>query len=456
MLQTALEENHTPLTVEEVKDMLLRTEKGAVKSTIGNCLIVFQNDPYLAGSLAYNLLAMKTYIVKPLWYDRPEGEAMDDTDMAYIRLYMENNYGLTCKEKIEVAAVLAAHENTFHPVQDYLNQLSWDGTERIRYCLHHFLGSDVDDFNYEVFKLFLMGAISRAFHPGCKFDVMLCLVGGQGAGKSTFFRFLAVKDEWFSDDLRKLDDKDVYEKLQGYWIIEMSEMIATANAKSIEEIKSFLSRQKENYRIRYDKFASDKLRKCVFGGTSNTMDFLPLDRSGNRRFLPVMVKTEEAEVHIMADQTESRAYIEQVWAEAMEIYRSGDFELKLPDKMQKMLKDRQQEFMPEDTKAGMIQAFLDSYKGNTVCSKLLCKEALNHTYDDPQNWELREICDIMNQSISGWNYFSNPRNFADYGRQRGWERADLATKSCNKKEISQQNLFDEFTEIANTEEIPFK
>ena len=35
---------------------------------------------------------------------------------------------------------------------------------------------------------------------------MLCLVGGQGAGKSTFFRFLAIKDEWFSDDLRKLDD----------------------------------------------------------------------------------------------------------------------------------------------------------------------------------------------------------------------------------------------------------
>ena len=35
---------------------------------------------------------------------------------------------------------------------------------------------------------------------------MLCLVGGQGAGKSTFFRLLAVRDEWFSDDLRKLED----------------------------------------------------------------------------------------------------------------------------------------------------------------------------------------------------------------------------------------------------------
>ena len=444
------------MSVNEVKEMLLRTEKGAVKSTIGNCLIVLQNDPYLAGALAYNLLAVKTYIVKPLWYQRPEGSALNDTDLAYIRLYMESNYGLTCEKKIEDAVTLAAHENSFHPVRECLKELVWDGKERIRYCLHHFLGADIDEFNYEIFKLFLLGSIHRAFHPGCKFDVMLCLVGGQGAGKSTFFRFLAIKDEWFSDDLRKLDDDSVFEKLQGYWIIEMSEMIATANAKSIEEIKSFLSRQKENYRIRYDKFASDRLRQCVFGGTSNTMDFLPLDRSGNRRFLPVLVKTEEAEVHILADEAESRVYIKQVWAEAMEIYRRGQWELKLPSDIQKILKDRQQNFMPEDTKAGMIQAFLDAYKGNTVCSKLLYKEALDHPYNDPQHWELREICDIMNQSIVGWKYFSNPRTFAGYGRQRGWERDISATKPDNSGDSTQENLFDGFIRVENQEELPFK
>ena len=59
---------------------------------------------------------------------------------------------------------------------------------------------------------------------------MLCLVGGQGAGKSTFFRLLAVRDEWFSDDLRKLDDDNVYRKLQGHWMIEMSEMMATGGS----------------------------------------------------------------------------------------------------------------------------------------------------------------------------------------------------------------------------------
>ncbi|WP_243037246.1 virulence-associated E family protein, partial [Clostridium sp. AM34-9AC] len=96
---------------------------------------------------------------------------------------------------------------------------------------------------------------------------------------------LAGRDEWFSDDLKKLDDENVYRKLQGHWIIEMSEMIATANAKSIEEIKSFLSRQKETYKVPYETHPADRLRQCVFGGTTNRQDFLPRDRTGNRRFL---------------------------------------------------------------------------------------------------------------------------------------------------------------------------
>ncbi len=73
---------------------------------------------------------------------------------------------------------------------------------------------------------------------------MLCLVGGQGVGKSTFFRFMAVKDDWFTDDIGKLDSEKVYCQLRGHWMIEMSEMVATARSKSIEETKSFLSRQK--------------------------------------------------------------------------------------------------------------------------------------------------------------------------------------------------------------------
>ena len=430
--------------------MLATTEKGGVRNSIKNFLRVFQHDPLLSGVIAYNLLTDRTDVVKPIGYDRSPSASMTDTDMKYIRLYLEENYDLTSEKKIMDAADLAAHQNSYHPIRDFLNSLTWDGTERIRYCLHHFLGAEADEYTFQALRLFLLGAIHRAFRPGCKFEVMLCLVGGQGAGKSTFFRLLAGKDEWFSDDLRKLDDENVYRKLQGHWIIEMSEMIATANAKSIEEIKSFLSRQKEVYKIPYETHPADRLRQCVFGGTSNAMDFLPLDRSGNRRFLPVQVCPEQAEVHILEDEAASRAYLQQVWAEAMTIYRTGDWKLTFSPEMVRYLKAHQKDFMPEDTKAGMIQAFLDSYAGDTVCSKQLYKEALNHIFDEPKQWEIREINEIMNQCVTGWTYFSNPRSFAGYGRQKGWERERAATGSGN----SAAKIPDGFVEITEQIEMP--
>lgn len=95
----------------------------------------------------------------------------------------------------------------------------------------------------------------------------------------------------------------------------------------------------------------------MFGGTSNTLDFLPLDRAGNRRFLPIMVYPEVAEVHILENESASRAYLLQVWAEAMSIYKRGRYSMKFTKEIQKQLVEVQKDFMPEDTEAGQIQGF---------------------------------------------------------------------------------------------------
>ena len=55
---------------------------------------------------------------------------------------------------------------------------------------------------------------------------------------------------------------------------------------------------------------------------------------------------------------DGNAVVEQMWAEAMEIYRSGRFKLAFSSAMQRYLKEHQRDFMPEDTRAGMIQAYL--------------------------------------------------------------------------------------------------
>ena len=409
------------LTVEQVRENLSVTEKGQPANTIGNCRTVFCQDPLLRGAIRLNLLTDRVDIVRDLGWRRSTS-ALADTDVKYLLLYFEQNYGLTSENKLMAALSIVANENCYHPIRDVLNSLMWDGMPRIRSCLHHFLGADESDYVEEMLKHFLLGAIRRVFHPGSKYEELLCLVGGQGAGKSTFFRFLAIQDEWFSDDLKKLDDDKVFAKLQGHWIIEMSEMLATSNAKSIEEIRSFISRQKETYRTPYETQPKDRLRQCVFGGSSNTLDFLPLDRAGNRRFLPVMIYPEKAEVHILEDEAASREYLLQVWAEAMTIYRSGEYSMKFSKEIQRQLVEVQKDFMPEDTEAGQIQGFLEHYTGNVVCSKQLFKEALGHAFEEPKRWQLHNINEIMNTVVRGWKPFSNPRMFAGYGRQRGWER----------------------------------
>ena len=218
-------EERAPRTITDVKEMLSKHSNGEIQRTIQNCITILQNDHVLADAIRLNLLSERIDIVKPVGWPR-SGKTLNDTDMKYILRRMEK-YGISSEKKIESAIRIVANENRYHPIRDYLNGLQWDGTKRIPHVLHHFLGAAEDEYTCEAMKIFLLGAIKRVFQPGCKFETMLCLVGGQGAGKSTFFRLLAVKDEWFSDDLRRLDDDNVYRKLQGHWIIEMSEMIAT-------------------------------------------------------------------------------------------------------------------------------------------------------------------------------------------------------------------------------------
>ena len=78
-----------PRSVEEVKSMLESTEKGGVRNSIKNCLTVFQLDPLLSGAVAYNLLTDRTDLLKPIDSQKRPGSSMTDTDMKYIRLYLE-------------------------------------------------------------------------------------------------------------------------------------------------------------------------------------------------------------------------------------------------------------------------------------------------------------------------------------------------------------------------------
>lgn len=423
-----------------IREKLEKTNKGGTANSISNCQLILRHDPIFKGKIRRNELTGCTDIVGEIHWQR-EGTLLSDKDIPHILLYFEQHYGITSEKKILHALEVIAGENHFHPIRDYLNNLCWDSVPRVREALHHFLGADISDFNEQCLRVFMLGAVNRVFHPGCKFDLMLVLVGGQGAGKSTFLRFLAVKDEWFTDDIRKLDDENIYRRIMSHWIVEMSEMVATANARSIEEIKSFLSRSKDTYKVPYDRFPADRPRQCVFAGTTNRMDFLPMDRTGNRRFLPVQVHPERADIHILSNEAASRAYFDQLWAEIMVQYRSGDFSTHLSKGMEQQLVQEQALFRQEDTLAGQIIGFMESYPGDKLCSKQIYCEALRHPYDEPRTWETREICEVVNLAIAGgelpgWRAFTSPKRFPKYGTQRGWERIP---KTVNEESASNVN-----------------
>ena len=64
-------------------------------------------------------------------------------------------------------------------------------------CFPNIWGAEEDAYTREIMQLLMLAAIHRVYEPGCKYEIMVCLVGGQGAGKSTFFGSLQSRMNGF-------------------------------------------------------------------------------------------------------------------------------------------------------------------------------------------------------------------------------------------------------------------
>lgn len=79
--------------VDEVRESLSVTEKDQPANTIGNRRTVFCHDPLLRDAIRLNLLTDRVDIVRDLGWRR-NTSALTDTDVKYLLLYFEQNYGL--------------------------------------------------------------------------------------------------------------------------------------------------------------------------------------------------------------------------------------------------------------------------------------------------------------------------------------------------------------------------
>ena len=203
--------------------------------------------------------------------------------------------------------------NRFNPVTDYLNSLQWDGQQRLDALFTHYLNAENVEFARLTGPKFLIGMVARAFKPGCKRDEMPIFEGEQGAKKSTALNILAG-DEYFSDGLPNIHDKDAMQHLQGMWLIEIGELSALRKSE-VEDVKRFVTSKTDKFRPAYGRNMVESRRTSVFAATTNAETYLK-DPTGARRFWPIRCG--------QIDLDGLRRDRDQLFAEAVTRYRAGE------------------------------------------------------------------------------------------------------------------------------------
>lgn len=432
---------------DEWEEQLETTKRGAVQSTISNILLILENHPAFAGHITHDLFSGVNAVVGGLPWNK-DAKQWKDADDANLRLWLERHYGITGKEKVADALTATLTRHSYHPIRDYLNGLTWDGTPRLERLVIDYVGADDNDLTRTMTRKHFTAAVARVFEPGCKYDYCLVLTGPEGAGKSTLFSKMG--GQWFNDSITTTEGKEGMEQLRRAWIIEMGELAGIKRSEA-ENVKAFLSKKVDIYRAAYGRHTTDYPRQCVFCGTTNEALFLKGD-TGNRRFWVIRI-----EPHLRKHrkwQTALDRDRDQLWAEAVHYYREGE-KLYLDEEMEALARKRQQEFNDDvdDPLFGMLQKFLDTklpgdwnmrdindrrrwlkstdpldaegieVRDRVCAAEFICEMMGKDMTDKEYKYIARKVCKMM-EGWEGWERLSTTKHAQKlYGIQKGFRRA---------------------------------
>ena len=424
-------------------------KQGKIKDTLDNIVLIIRNDPELQ-SLAFNKHRDGIDARNGLpWSQMKEG--WNDSDNAAIKVYISNKYGVYSPTKTKDAILAVAAERAYHPIKEYLDNLSeWDGIDRVETLLVDYFGATDNSYTRAVTRKTMVAAVARIYHPGTKFDSVLILNGPQGIGKSTFFAKLA--GDWFSDSLTLTDMKDKAgpEKLQGYWMLELGEL-AGMRKTDVEVVKSFISRCDDKYRASYGVNVESHPRQCVIVGSTNAESGFLRDITGNRRFWPVRISGNGKKKAWQMSVYD----VEQIWAETLVLYEKGE-KLYLEGDDVHLATSEQDDAMESDEREGLVRTYLDtllpedwdtmsayerrnflngsefggeSHVGTVertlVCNMEIWCECFGKEAAAMKPADSYAIAGIM-KKIGDWNKYTGNKNgtsnFPIYGKQRCYER----------------------------------
>nr|DAU73348.1 MAG TPA: virulence associated protein E [Caudoviricetes sp.] len=429
---------------------------GQTLNDVHNLRLLKKHDPVLSG-LAYNTMNLATITRRDFpWRKVTPGkdDQLTNADRVEISDHIHYTYNLrqTSKERVNDVIDTVAQDHSFHPVEEYLEGLEWDGVSRIE----TWLPGEVNNYKRSVARLTAVQSVARMLDPGVKVDNCMILSGGEGLGKTWFIERMARGWTCTLGPIDRGSARDTIMIMSRSWIAVADEGYSLKKADA-DNMKNFITRTHDEVRLPYARETVGLPRRQVIWGTTNDPTFLHA-QEGNRRFLIVNV-SEKLDFDKYTGE-----YVDQVWAEAVHLWKEsrakygveGNPDLYLNAEEEAVAKGVREEATEEDSLVGLIQDYLDTlvpenwetmpvsdriywleaskqglvkpgtHRIERVCSFEIWKVLLGNTCGKPSRVESLEIAEALRR-VPGWESSGSKRaRFAFFGRQRYFSRVEEA------------------------------
>lgn len=334
------------------KTLFEETKDGSLKTTsVKNVVLILKTDKNLQNLFKFNEFTNEVDVVRNAELKTSIGKIniakgqYTDQVINGVELYIESSSkykGAIFKNNvIDQGITNVAYMNSYNPVIDYMNEAyaKWDKEERLDKLFVDYLGAPHDETTSLITELWFMGAVAKAYNPKTKFDFVLDLVGGQGVGKTSLLQKLAPLG-LYTDQFNTFSAKDDFEVMKNALIVNDDEMTAS-NSASFEEIKKFITMQSFEYRKAYARKSETFLKKFVLARTTNEVRHLK-DRSGDRRFISIFANGKRQTKSPITDLSDE--YVQQIWGEAVHLYKSIKDPFLLSEHQQELLEENRKQF----------------------------------------------------------------------------------------------------------------
>ncbi|MDP2196826.1 MAG: virulence-associated E family protein [Rhodocyclaceae bacterium] len=413
---------------EDWRRQLLRKDDRLVDCR-ENVYLLLRHHPLWDSVLCLDEFARRIVKRQPAPWDDPAdfapGAEWAHEDDLRLGLWLAQREGLIVRSQDNLAAAVGwvATEHSYHPVREYLDGLTWDGTPRIDDWLSDFLGVKPGDYARMAGRFFLIGMVARIIKPGCQMRYMLIFEGSQGCGKSTVCR--VIGGEHFGDTTLDLSSKDAYQLVQNCWLYEIGELDAL-NRSEATRAKAFISSQVDRFRAPYERAPRDWPRQVVFVGTTNQDEYFK-DTTGNTRYWPLRV--EEVEPINLDGLATAR---DQLFAEAVARYKRGERWHPTREEQQRLFEPQQEDREIADPWQSMIGKWLRTRSSPRVMATDILTDCLKiEPGKIDGNRQMTTRVGIAMKRL-GWAKRRNPSGAREYYYEQpaGWHGGEGASSDA--------------------------